>query len=257
MIYRRSRLPIGLDKVDPKAVPGYWISEKSVSFNAVDEYCDIGNQAELAFERTEPFSVSLWVKTVQSATAYMIAKSFATGTVRGWSVRITNGLVYFNLISTVSTSHLQARTTSATVNNGAWRHICITYSGNSSTSGVNFYIDNSLVAKTSTVNTLSSTTLSTASATIGSREGGDSPYGGNIDEPSVWDKELSSGEVSEIYNSGSPALLTLHTAAANLVGYWKMGDDDDVYPTLFDYSVSGNDATMINMSSGNIEEDAP
>jgi len=257
MNYRRLRVPQLLGKIDEKAAPGFWISEKSVAFDGADEYANIGNQAELAFERNEPFSVSFWVKTVQSTTGYIIAKGASTSPARGWSIRITLGKVYFNLISTVSTSHLQARATSVTVNDGNWHHVCITYSGNSSTSGVKFYIDNVLADKTSVVNTLSATTLSTASATIGSREGGGSPYGGNIDEPTVWDKELSISEISEIWNSGAPKLSTLHTAVTNLVGYWKMGEDDDVFPTLNDYSVSGNNATMINMESSDIEGDAP
>ena len=256
MTYRRDRVPQLLDKIDDKAVPGYWISEKSVAFDGVDEYANIGNQSEIAFERTDPFSVSLWVKTTQSSTGYMMAKGAATGNARGWSVRITLGKVYLNLISVVTTSHLQAQTTSVTVNNGAWHHICITYSGNSSTSGVTIYVDDSSAALTSNVNTLSSTTLSIASATIGSREGGDSPYGGNIDEVTVWDKELSSSEASEIYNSGAPAHSLLHSAIANLVGYWKMGDED-TFPTLTDSSVSSNDATMINMLANDIESDAP
>lgn len=257
MTYTRSRLPQLLGKIDAKATPGYWISEKSVAFDGVDEYANIGNQAEIAFERTDPFSVSLWVKTVQSTTGYMVAKGGGTAPARGWSARITLGKVYLNLINTAGTNHLQARTTSVTINDGGWHHICITYSGNSSTSGVTIYVDDVSAALTSVVNSLSATTLSTASATIGSREGGDSPYGGNIDEVTIWDKELSDAEVSEIWNNGTPTLSTLHTAVASLVGYWKMGDDDDTYPTLVDYSVSVNNATMINMESSDIEEDSP
>jgi len=72
----------------------------------------------------------------------------------------------------------------------------------------------------------------------------------------VWNKELSLAEVTEIYNGGAPTNLLAHSAAANLVGWLRMGDGD-TFPTLTDNSTGGNDGTMTNMEAGDIVNDAP
>src|SRR5690606_2794071 len=74
-------------------------------------------------------------------------------------------------------------------------------------------------------------------------------------ELAAYDKELSAGEVSAIYNAGSPPDLTVVGPAANLVGYWRPGEHS--YPTVPDLSASGNDGTMTNMAANDIVVDAP
>ena len=46
-----------------------------------------------------------------------------------------------------------------------------------------------------------------------------------IDEVSYWDKALSSSEITELYNSGSAADLSSHSAVSDLVSWWRMGDN--------------------------------
>lgn len=41
----------------------------------------------------------------------------------------------------------------------------------------------------------------------------------------IWDKELSSSEVTELYNSGTPMDAETHSASSNLVGYWNFEDN--------------------------------
>ncbi len=41
----------------------------------------------------------------------------------------------------------------------------------------------------------------------------------------IWDKELSSSEVTELYNSGAPLHVGTHSAYANCVGWWPFQDD--------------------------------
>tara|TARA_R110000824_G_scaffold9768_5_gene43183 strand:+ start:709 stop:1503 length:795 start_codon:yes stop_codon:yes gene_type:complete len=77
-----------------------------------------------------------------------------------------------------------------------------------------------------------------------------------LDEVALFDDELSSGEVSAIYNSGTPTDLS---GESYLLGYWRNGDIDgtDVYPTIEDYSSNSNDGTMTNMAAEDIVTDAP
>jgi hypothetical protein len=41
----------------------------------------------------------------------------------------------------------------------------------------------------------------------------------------IWNKELTSGEVSELYNSGAPLHAPSHSAYANCVGWYPFQDD--------------------------------
>ncbi len=64
----------------------------------------------------------------------------------------------------------------------------------------------------------------------------------DYDGLSIWDKVLSSSEVSEIYNSGTPMNLENHSAAANLKGFWNFEGNGN-------NTVSGAPAFTINGDS--------
>jgi len=54
---------------------------------------------------------------------------------------------------------------------------------------------------------------------------------GNNDETkyngvTVWDKKLTSSEVTELYNSGTPMDVSTHSAYANCTGWWDFEDSD-------------------------------
>mgnify|MGYP003122732173 FL=1 len=58
----------------------------------------------------------------------------------------------------------------------------------------------------------------------------------------IWDKELSSSEVTELYNSGAPMHVGTHSAYANCVGWYNF-EDDGVG------EISGNESFAINGDS--------
>jgi hypothetical protein len=88
-------------------------------------------------------------------------------------------------------------------------------------------------------------------------------FEGNIDEGSVWNKALTSAELVAVYNGGVPIDLLSnagdYVSSANLQGWWRMGDPDgtSAYPTITDASTNTNNGTMTNMTSGDIETEAP
>ena len=46
-----------------------------------------------------------------------------------------------------------------------------------------------------------------------------------FDGVTMWNKKLTAGEVSELWNSGTPINATTHSAAAELKGYWEFESD--------------------------------
>jgi hypothetical protein len=73
------------------------------------------------------------------------------------------------------------------------------------------------------------------------------PWAGNVDEMSIWSTELTAAEVTEIYNSGNPSNLLVHSEEVlngSLVSWWRCGDGDTA-PTITDNKGS-NDGTLTN-----------
>jgi len=74
-----------------------------------------------------------------------------------------------------------------------------------------------------------------------------------IDEFGYWNQELTSTQVSNLYNSGAPTDLTDFSPSSAHV--YRMGDGD-TFPTISD-QVGNADQTMTNMASSNFVSDTP
>ena len=80
------------------------------------------------------------------------------------------------------------------------------------------------------------------------------------DDLTIWHDALSDAEVSKLYNSGS-ILDPMrddgdYTSSSDVVGWWRMGDDDTL-PTITDNSNNSNDGTTYNMAASDISTDVP
>ena len=232
---------------------------KSVLFGGTNEYVTMGDV--LGFEYTDPFSVSFWLKTTTSG--YLISKMDSAP--RGWGAYITaSSGIEFLLINTSATNLIDVFGPTG-LNDGRWHHVVWTTDGTTA-AGVTCYVDGSAVGTTTSSDTLSATIVSTGPLNLASRTNGTGVYAGDLDEVAVYDKELTSGEVTAIYNGGLPNDLSQLSSASNLVGWWRMGEGD-TFPTLRDSGVagtnltcpdlspSGNDGTPTNMESGDVSSD--
>jgi hypothetical protein len=180
--------------------------------------------SNLGISSTDPYSLSFWFKVStepssgQAYTIFNLEKGYSSGYENLYylndggvkKLRTENGTVIsYNFIAGTTT----------------WHHVVFTKNSGGSAS-TNLYVDGTLVGQgTSQVS------------------GGGSPYfhfGGNCcgvysspilaDELSAWKKSLSSTEVSELYNSGTPlpyvssAPTTTPSIYKNLVSYWKFDE---------------------------------
>lgn len=71
-----------------------------------------------------------------------------------------------------------------------------------------------------------------------------------INEAVYWDRALSGAEVSEWYNSGVPRNPHRLSSAADLAGWWRMGDSRDDATTIYD-EIGSNNLTLVNMDASN------
>jgi hypothetical protein len=215
-------------------------STKSLTFES-DEYVTMGNV--YAYERTQAFSISAWVKTTSGGAVVSKwgTESFAGA---GYIFQALTSSVAFGVVNAWSSNGVYVGAPRPGLGDEQWHHVAVTYSGNSNASGVKFYVDNVLLTNNApSFNNLNATIVNTREFRLGRDNNGYAPYVGKIDDASIYNKELSASEISWIYNSGSVQPLTASGAPSNLVGWWQMGEMTvaDVY-----------NGTMMNMSASNI-----
>ena len=60
----------------------------------------------------------------------------------------------------------------------------------------------------------------------------------------IWDKQLSDSEVTELYNSGTVLNAETHSASSNLIGYWKWEGDGDATVSNDNFTISGGSSIV-------------
>ena len=189
------------------------------------------------------FSISFWLKTNSSVRRTIIDK-FDTGAGNvGYYVDImADGTIRTAYQSGVS--DYRVRDSAATVNSDTWQHVLITKTGatNSPDIYVNGVLSNGGVFSSGTT----ASSSNTKAFSIAKAKGADlaSNLIGSLDEVRVYNRALSSTEVTNLYNSG---VAKFKTATANgLVGHWKLDDASGTKAT--DSSGSGNTGTLTNFA---------
>jgi len=213
---------------------------KSMVFDGTNEYVTMGDV--FGFERTDSFSISCWIKCA-AVDHPLIMKQQGASPFLGYSLWVDSPYIRFDLMNNTTTNALKALAGSTVVTDSCWHHIVATYDGSSDISGAHIYIDGVDQALTTVANTLSATIINAFDFQF-AKQGTRTTwwYAGSLDEVSVWNKVLSIGEVTTIYNAGIPTNLT---GSSNLAGYWRMGDG------------VGFSGTMTNMEAEDITTDVP
>ena len=126
----------------------------------------------------------------------------------------------------------------SSVGDNTWHHCVLTSDAGSSSRTGKLYINGSEVASTTSSNSLDFSGVNLGDIAIGSttfNAGSDTFFQVEIDELSMYNSELSSSDVSAIYNSGVPAD---ESSRSGLVGYWRLEDNGN------DSSSNSNNLTI-------------
>lgn len=222
----------------------------SLSFDGSNDYVATNYKPSSS---ATALSISYWMKSTSysgGAAAFSVEgypdteKSFRfnftpTGT---FYVTVSNGSASYNNTTESATN---SPTQGINLFDGSWHHVLGTLNGQS----VKVYVDGvEEFTLTSTVTYAGGD--QTYPYYIGMLGNGYPSYywNGELDEVSVFETELSSSDVTAIYNSGVPTDLTSYSP----VGWWRMGDNDGgTGTTITDQGSGGNNGTLINMASPN------
>lgn len=194
------------------------------------DHINCGDIAGLSYERTDSFTLSIWIKTdTPAVTETMFSKNLNTGTLRGWEIIQAAGKITFLFISTFPSNAIQVESSTTTWNDGVWHHVAIAYDGSSNASGVTLYVDGVDDTGSTIKDTLSATTDGGADVGIGSRNGTTIlPWNGDLAEAATWNAELVSDEIVSLARGSSVS----HIRNANLQGYWPLQGASSPEPDL-------------------------
>jgi hypothetical protein len=177
---------------------------------AVDTTTDtisVGNITLYTFERTTPFTTSIWMKTSSLSAMTLMSKQDSSAPFSGWNVQTSgSGYIYLQLVNTYSSNTLEMRTTNSTnYSDGTWHHVVTTYDGTSTPAGVHIYFDGRDIALTTSVNSLSSSITNSILMYVGSRNGTAQKFDGLLDDARLYNYALTASQVKKLYNENAAA----------------------------------------------------
>lgn len=228
----------------------------SIDLDGTDEYIEVPDDASLT--NSPKFSVAFWCKPDVDATMYAISK-FGVAGQREFGVRMNSGTRTISIIysATGTATDTTVGTTALSLN--TWHHVVCAFDGDAGT--MDIYLDGTADKNDTTA--LTGIANKDENLLIGALGPDTSPqnfWNGKLNQVAIYNDALSSGEVTDIYNSGTPPnLLTLSSSSA-LVSWWTFNDpDDDATASTGNINdvVGTNDGTPTNTESGDLIVDSP
>jgi hypothetical protein len=202
-----------------------------------------------------PFSISVWVNfTAVGSNQIFFVNRETSGNARGIMFFQNNAnLVQLWLVNNTGQS-VNGASTGGVSSTGSWHHIVATYDGLNTGGSIKFYIDG--VAAGTAGGTLTDEIVPNAGfITMGYSALYGYDFTGNMDEFAFFQgTALSAGQVTSIYNSGTPATLV---GLPNLAAWYRFGDTSTTGDswtngggTLVDRSGNSHTGTHSGTSSG-------
>jgi alpha-tubulin suppressor-like RCC1 family protein len=232
----------------------------SLLFEGVSQYVSINDHDDLSFgngSNDTPFSISAWINMREKSQFSIFNKHTQTGTSEYlFQVEESTGILQLHLwdgVSTNATTRIRSLSSDNLFSHmNQWIHVACSYDGSGNEMNIKLYLNgNELAATYQNGGSYVAMENTTVPARIGIQSGYGKFSNGLEDEVSLWNKELDSSEILELYNSGVPKNLSKHSASTNLLGWWRMGEKD-IFPSLKDHSGSDHFASMVNMNKSDL-----
>ncbi len=219
--------------VEGGAVLDDGIKNNAMSFDGSDDYVEVGNDASL--DITNALTVSAWVKR-SSATNYGHVVVRPTSDDAWNPPEISYGLEYSGVSDDIAlvlgySDDTLNYTTATTPGDNVWFYVVGTYDGVNRKIYINGVEEDS-VAETKTLKATTADLYIGIENTIGAY-----PFNGLIDEVRLYNRSLSSSEISNIFYRDS-------LRYNGLVGFWKFNEGTSTI--AYDSSSEGNNGTLTN-----------
>lgn len=230
----------------------------SLQGDGVNKYVDFGNN--YAFERTDPFSFEIWYNkqsTNPSIGTLFSKRSSGQNTGYALIVRPLFTTIKFQMLHNDSTNYIDVGTSSFTFTANTWYQFIVTSSGSSTAAGVKIYANGSALSLSTSSDTLTLSMVNTDPLTI-FKDGSSALYiGGALDWFRVWNRALTAGEVTTLYNTGHPISAGVPTGAQSFWPIGKTPEWTDTYNGAINPYVGAIVGTPNNFVSGDFVSSVP
>ena len=208
---------------------GGFTNTYSTQYDGVDDYIDTG----IPNLSGTDFTISYWFKTTATFANYTYYCPFSAVSNQAFvGAYLFNRPTELLVICKNSSGSIPRGTTN--LKDGNWHHIASTY--NSTTKNFKTYVDGSLELD----ETIVSYALFNQDLLIGGKTPSLYLIDCFIDEAAYWHSELTSVNITDIYNSGAPGDLS----SLSPLGWWRFEEGSGT--TATDSGSGGNDGTLIN-----------
>jgi len=230
------------------ATPTSLLSSSSLIFDGIDERVNISDIPGLETDTT--MSIGFWVKSngLTGTFRTMFGGGDDSSTQPRIQILISDNNLYGFFIR--DNAGLDSGVVEGNAENNTWHFLVLVRNGSSWE-----LFDNASSSATKTYSPGAINISRFDLAAITSNAVTSSFLLGLMDEVAVWNINLSSTDITRLYNTGNPTNLLSDATSTNLLHWWRMGDGD-TFPTITD-NKGGNDGTMINMELGDIVNDVP
>jgi hypothetical protein len=224
------------------------IGASTLDFSGTAQYLSVADPASNILDfgvDGASFTITGWFNRDTFANDHtLVAKKLSQSTTSddGYIAWIGGGddLFHFRVDEAGSTDTYSIASASAFTATG-WHSFAISWNDNSSlTTPVNLYIDGTLSSGTTSGTFANVGTFANNEAfALGAESDGGNPFDGKIDDIRIYNRALSTDEVSKLYQTTAPA----QPVDTSLVNYWTFDRSDTVGTTAIDRGRKGLNGT--------------
>lgn len=176
---------------------------RAIDLDGVNDYLSIAHHSLINFERTNPFTLTGWIKASASGFYGVISKLDPASPYRGYEFALSSGDSQCSIYNSWPSNALQRNVLSSTYNplGGVWRPFAMTYNGTSVAAALSIYWAGTLRTSSIIQNSLSATIQNTLPLIIGSRGGffGNAPM--RFDDFRIFGRVLTIPEITYLHSA--------------------------------------------------------
>lgn len=181
---------------------------KGLAFDGTNDYVTMGNLPQFDFNRTDPFSVSCWVRQTFSSLTFsvIVGKQDTAGSSTGWALssRAKNDAVtpaWGASLRGNTAAHVLDCRFYPKANDLLWHHLVMTFDGSSDVNGFKLYQDGVALTLEINKNESYASCITSVPFQIGARNALSPWLGGNIENVRVYKRNLSQAEAVALYRN--------------------------------------------------------
>ena len=243
--------PTGITKTNTGKLGNAWSFANSFVDSGNADYVAIPNALEDAWYSSGKLTINFWIYRTSGSTDGYVLTVYDSSTVRGIEISCTSAGKMNITSGTGGGGSSLNLTTTTTMSATTWYMVTVTIDITNSVQtdhDVKFWINGSSEASSDSFTAFGTRTSAIYLATLAHEGGKGYGFNGRLDELSVWDRPLTSTEITALYNSGSGS--TPQNSGIRLFGLKAYYDFEETSGNLINKAIPSQN--VVNVPNGTI-----